>query len=985
MSEPMLPFEEEDIDGAAASAPKALRRASPELGPPVDERRRESPAPQPELPDANARRNAVDPSHNIVLEASAGTGKTRVLVERYVNLLRAGVEPDHILAITFTRKAAAEMRQRIIERLKEASRLSEFDAARWRDLKERIGDIAVSTIDAFCLSLLREFPLEADVDPGFDLADATEVPRLVGESLDQALRICRGLARDDDDVALVFAQLGERRLRSGIAALLDRRLVAPHALRRFLQKGPRDLTAATACEAAAARLREVIGGVRDGLGAFLNDGPVRHPQFSMLADDVRRLVIGGPERAAPHQEGAPRAPDVAARAADVARPFQGREEQAAFRALIDRLRAYFLTQEGRPRGDKFAGTGFTADDCDSPDAWKRHRAAAAQIAPLVAREIRNFRRDLNAVMARGVWRIFAVALQHYTHTLEAHALLDFSGVLERSVQLLKDMDEFAGSRLRLEARHRHVLVDEFQDTSRAQWELVRQLVKSWGEGFGAASDAIPPSIFIVGDRKQSIYGFRDADVAMVDEAAGFIGALRPGGLPPQAITVSFRSAPEILAFVNDVFAAIVGGDASASPRRDAFRYGDADRFPVGAAVPAGGTDAAVNFITGETVQAAAERVSGEIVHLLCGATVRDRTTGVRREARAADVAILFRSRDSHREFEASLDRRGVPTYVYKGLGFFEADEVQDAVAILRYLADPLSDLRAATLLRSRIVRVSDSAVARLGPNTADAILSPDPPLAVATLGDEDRQVLDLLRGAVPRWLSRVDRLAPSELLDAVLRDTAYAFELRGSRRRQARENLKKLRGMIRRAQNRGYATLARIADHLERLAVGDESNAAIDAIDAVSLMTVHAAKGLEFPIVFVVNMGRGTGGPRTPIRVTDDAGGEASVAIADYQSEADEDAQARDREETKRLLYVALTRARDRLYLSTTAKDGACRMGRGSLGDVLPASVRAMFIAAAANGVDRPRQELVRNRATASQVDDFGTFRATPRDLSGSH
>src|SRR5262249_20141668 len=121
------------------------------------------------LADADSRRAAVDPAQNVVLEASAGTGKTRVLVERYVNLLRAGVEPDHILAITFTRKAAAEMRQRIIDRLKEASRLSEFDAGRWRELRERLGDIAISTIDAFCLSLLREFPLEADVDPGFDL------------------------------------------------------------------------------------------------------------------------------------------------------------------------------------------------------------------------------------------------------------------------------------------------------------------------------------------------------------------------------------------------------------------------------------------------------------------------------------------------------------------------------------------------------------------------------------------------------------------------------------------------------------------------------------------------------------------------------------------------------------------------------------------------------------------------------------------------
>ena len=224
----------------------------------------------------------------------------------------------------------------------------------------------------------------------------------------------------------------------------------------------------------------------------------------MLAADIRALV----ENAA--LKGCATPPEIV----NVAQGFSpaDRQAQAAFRALIDRLRGYFLTREGKPRGEKFLGTVFNAEDCDSPDAWKRHRAAAAQIAPAMHEAVRAFRRDLNAVMSRGVWRIFAIALQQYQHTLESHALLDFSGVLERAVQLLKEMDEFAESRLRLEARHRHVLVDEFQDTSRAQWELVRQLVKSWGEGFGAAADAIPPSIFIVGDRKQSIYGFRDADV-----------------------------------------------------------------------------------------------------------------------------------------------------------------------------------------------------------------------------------------------------------------------------------------------------------------------------------------------------------------------------------------------------------------------------------------------------------------------------------------
>ena len=979
MSEPRLPFGDDAVDvphqssvvtRSPAVGDGTVRPDTTEAGVELAASPRDSRSVrlQPDLPDAAARAYAVDPTQNVVLEASAGTGKTRVLVERYVNLLRAGVEPDHILAITFTRKAAAEMRQRIVDRLKEASRLSEFDAARWRDLKERLGDIAVSTIDAFCLQLLREFPLEADVDPGFDLADNTEVPRLVGESLDQALRICRAIAREDDDVALVFAQLGERRLRAGISALLDRRLVAPHALRRFLQKGARDLTAGSACEASAARLREIFAGVRGGLEAFLADGPCHHPQFAMLADDIRALV----------------APPAASKACTTPEVAQGlspadRTAQAAFRALIDRLRAYFLTGEGKPRGEKFMGTGFNADACDSPDAWKRHRAGAARLSPPVYEAIRAFRRDLNAVMSRGVWRIFAIAMQQYQHTLESHALLDFSGVLERAVQLLKDMDEFAESRLRLEARHRHVLVDEFQDTSRAQWELVRQLVKSWGEGFGAADDAIPPSIFIVGDRKQSIYGFRDADVAMVDEAAGFIDALRPDGSPRQAITVSFRSAPEILAFVNEVFAAIVDGDATnAAARRDAFRYGVTDRFPVDAGTPVRlepDRDQPVSFIVGDTMQTAADAVADEIVRLLSGTTVRDRTTGVAREAGAADIAILFRSRDSHRDFEAALDRRGVSTYVYKGLGFFDADEIQDAVALLRYLADPLSDLRAATLLRSRIVRLSDAAVARLGKASAEAILSVDPLPVCHLLGDEDRRVFDMLRGSVPRWLTWVDRLAPSELLDAVLHETAYAFELRGSRRRQARENVKKLRGMIRRAQNRGYATLARIADHLERLAVGDEANAAIDAIDAVSLMTVHAAKGLEFPIVFVVNMGRGTGGFRAPIRVTDDAGGEASVAIADYQSEADEDVAAKEKEESKRLLYVALTRARDRLYLSATVKDGVCRMGKGSLGEVLPAAARVRFIGAAVEGASQqPRRTLERAAPITSLVDDFGAL-----------
>ncbi|MEO8255856.1 MAG: UvrD-helicase domain-containing protein [Acidobacteriota bacterium] len=953
MSEPRLPFDDDDSSGPPEFTP-ALPPADP------------APAPAIEPVDAAARVYAVNPAENVVLEASAGTGKTRVLVERYVNLLAAGVDPENILAITFTRKAAAEMRQRIVERLKEASRTSVPGAARWRDLRARLADIAISTIDAFCLALLREFPLEADVDPAFALADETETPRLIEEALDRSLRVCRAMARDDDDVALVFAQLGERRLRLGLGTLLGRRLVAPALLRRYLADGPRDLTAAVVCRTAAERLGQLFADIPGGVAPFLQSGPTSHPQFALLAADIAALA-GTPRTGRAGAGGDGPEPDA----------FDTRAGQAAFRALVDRLRAYFLTQDGRPRGERFAGTIFRAGHCNSDAAWKQHRAIASALAPAVAGAVTAFRRDLNVVLSRGVWRMFAVTTAQYRRALDTRALLDFSGVLERAVELLKQMDEFARSRYRLESRYHHVLVDEFQDTSRAQWDLVEQLIRSWSEGLGASADALPPSIFIVGDRKQAIYGFRDAEVALLDEAALFIAALRPDSGPRRALSVSFRSAPPLLGFVNDVFGAIEGGQPG---RPFAFTYGELDRFPLppdaaviearhpipdGAAPQGGGLQAAdipLGLIVGPTVRFAAEAVADEIVRLLRETTVRDKGTGLVRDAQPADIGILFRSRESHREFEAALDRRGVATYVYKGLGFFEADEIQDAVAVLRYLAEPTSNLRAAAFLRSRLVRLSDAAINRLAPDLAGAIL--DQPeadrsdaetgLAVEALTVEDRAVLSKLREVVPGWLRLVDRMKPAELLDTVLAETAYGMEIRGGRRLQARENLKKLRGLIRRIQNRGYATLARIADHFERLAIGDESNAAIDAVDAVSLMTVHAAKGLEFPIVFVVNVGRGTGGVRAPIRIATASDGAPAVAIADFQSEADEEAQAREREETKRLLYVALTRARDRLYLSATAEDWMCRTGRGSLGDALPKTL-VDLLGAASGGTEVAR------------------------------
>ena len=853
-------------------------------------------------PDTAARVFASDPAQNVVLEASAGTGKTSVLVARYVNLLARGVDPANILAITFTRKAAAEMRERIVRELRKAAAQAAFDRSRWIAIRDRLADVQISTIDAFCLSLLREFPLEADLDPGFGMADETEVPRLVDRSLDRSLAIFVGLAKREPDIALVLAQLGLNRTREGLAHLLHRRLVAWDALDRFLARGPADLTADLVCRRAVDALVSLCTGAGGdgGFERFLAEGPVRQPRYLLLAQDLRRLA--------------------SFREAD----------NAAVRGLMSRCAAHFLKADGKPRtSDRIHP--YTLDDYPGQEAGKRHRQEALRLGEPFERILRAFSRDLNVVLARGVRRMFSIALAQYQTALNERSLLDFSDVLQRAVDLLGRMDEFSQSRYRLEGRYHHVLVDEFQDTSRKQWELVSLLVKSWGEGLGLADH---PSIFIVGDRKQSIYRFRDADVSVLHEAGGFIDALRPGSSARRSIARSFRAVPELLAFVNDLFSEI----GQHARRIDDFKYDQDDRFPLStepsASPPKPG---ALGLIVGPDAETCAASVAGEIARILRDETVRDRETGVRRAARAGDICILFRSRSSHREFEAALEAQGVPAYVYKGLGFFDSDEIKDLSALIRFLANPWSDLRAAAFLRSRFVRLSDAALSRLAPAIAAAVSGPEPD-AMAALEPDDRQALELARRHVPGWLARVDRVPPADLLEALLPETAYAYELRGARAQQGWENVKKLRGLIRRIQNRGYATLARIADHLDSLTAGDESNAVLEALDAVNLMTVHASKGLEFPIVFAVNLAKGASGLPRPVRLSGD-----SVSVGPFVSESDEDERFREREETKRLLYVALTRARDRLYLGTALKDGAFSAGRGSLGDVLPDSIRALF------------------------------------------
>lgn len=852
------------------------------------------------LPDQAARDFAADPAQHVVLEASAGTGKTRVLVDRYVRLIRLGISPRHILAITFTRKAAAEMRERILADLR-----ADVPAA-------VLAEIQVATIDAFCFGLLREFPLEAGVDPGFEIADETEMARFATEALDVTMRIARGVVVRDDNVRLLLTRIKAPALHTVLSTLLDRRQVALPAVAGFVHQKVRVKTADEAARAFVTRVARMFSGHND----FLPTGPAGMPEFQWVASDVARLSGG--------HESFP--------VSDVPQ-------------LQRRLERYFLTKKGEAR-KKLPGN---AEDHATPALRKRHSAAYLAIAPECEAAIAALQRDVDGLLARGLLTVLTIAVQQYQRLLDEYAVLDFAGMLDRAVALLEQQEEFARSRLKLQSRYHHLLVDEFQDTSRQQWRLVDLLVAAWGEGEGVADGHT--SIFIVGDRKQSIYRFRHAEVRLLDEAARRIAALRPGRQVRQAITKNFRAVAELLAFVN-VLASGMEGDPDLDER---FVYADRDRFPVDPIADGARRDGrpVLGVVASASLQAAADAVASEIARILAETTVRDRQ-GPPRQARPDDIAILFRARAGHQVYEDALERRGIRTYVYKGLGFFDAPEVQDLQALLRFLAQPESDLRAAEFLRSRFVRLSDGALAALAPHLSAAVIGKtDPATAgVATLAQVDQQLLACARSGARHWIALADRVPPGELIDLVMRESAYAVETSGRRAHQARENVKKVRALVRRVENRGYTTIGRLAEYFETLRAGDESNAVIEARGCVNLMTIHAAKGLEFPVVFVVNLhAPGRGGSSGVTVIDRSVDGEPEVAFRSTEGTRLED--RRELEELRRLLYVAVTRPRDALYLAGDVDDdGILKSPKRSLASLLPISLKQVFTRASLTDED---------------------------------
>ena len=770
----------------------------------------------------------------LLLGAGAGTGKTSVMVERFAaTVLEDGIAVERILAITFTEKAAEELKQRV---------RAVFAAVRRPDLLRAAEAAAVSTIHGFCARLLRAHALDAGLDPYATVLDEREAGRLRAVAFDAALHDVLGPGGPDGALDVVAAY-GPGRVRGMV--------FAAHAqLRSAGRTEPRlpavaavaDVAAAAATGAAAAQAAADLAGAA-----------------SCKSVDAARDALAAAQAA------------VAAGG------------QAAPSAL-DPLRL--------PRNGAAA--------LGSPACERYRDALAAWRQALV---------DARAVAALAVLDALLIAFSdRYAGLKRAAAGLDFDD-LELGVRdLLLARDDL---RRRWAGRYDAVMVDEFQDVNPLQAEILTLLGRD--------------RLFAVGDRLQSIYGFRHADVGIFDRAAAELGGR--GRLA--TLQRNFRSRRELLDAIDLAFESAFG-EGGFLP----LEAGRADADAPSAEPP---VELLVCDQTGwEGLDAHGAPPWRQAEARALAARIRAELDGGRPPG---DVVVLLRATGDMALYERALADRDIPTYLVGGRGFWSAREVQDLVAWLALVANPYDEPRLWEALASPLVGVSSDALVLVKAAARAAERDPWSALADALAGwrgsEDDRARLASFRERLAAERAAAARCSVEELLDRAVQRTGYDLALLGATGGQRRiANVRKLLRLARAHEASEGPDLRGFLDRVAQLARGEaagdrEGEAPVegDTVHAVRLMTVHRAKGLEFEVVCVADLGRGRPNGRGPLRVSADGrvglrlavlgGGESEPAL-DWAELADAEARAEAAEE-RRLFYVAATRARDRLILSGAA------------------------------------------------------------------
>jgi len=849
------------------------------------------------LPTVNDPLHTLDPSGSWVVEACAGSGKTWLLVSRIVRLLLDGAQPRSILGITFTRRAAREMRQRLdewlwllasapdaeveaflVERGVPAERASAL-LPRARGLYESVLNdpvgVRLDTFHAWFLDLIDASPLDSP-QGGRSLSEATgaleeEAWRALMAEAGRAVR--RAVAGDDaadgaeidddgkDDaeparIAAALARIWRRLKPSATRQLLFALLRQRAALRRVVSGAAGSDPADAAMRALQAAFP--YAGGTDPFGDWLQ-------RVELALRDLAARLGSVDDKAVAQREAIEAAladPENALRRDSLRNVFLTKEgEVRSMRSLFPQTRQRLFGAHGTAMAEHFVAL---AEGC-----------RAASDAELY-RDWLSLHADLLPVAMRLAW--------HYERVKAAARVIDFVDVEDRAVEELRDSERHAYLMARLDARYRHVLLDEFQDTSPLQW----QALEAW---FSAVRDAgTGLTVFMVGDPKQSIYRFRGAEPLLFDAAREWLQ--RHFGAGTCRKDETRRNPARVVGLVNAVFAGRDDFDGF-EPHTTAnaaeggvhalalFGPDEVDSGGGAAAVGTGPTEAASDADEGteglvwrdlltqprsdpeESSRAReAREVARAIASWLATARVPDGRGG-ERPARHADVAILFRNRTHQAVFERALAELGIPSLSDGGDGLLDTLEVGDLQALLRCLVDPMADLELAQVLRSPIFGASTSALLVLAAAAREAgswwrglaALAEQP-------GDGAGGDWAAWQQRLAGWRELSQRLPVHDLLDRIYHEAglpeAYCAELPLAMASAAGTNLEAFLNLaldMDGGRQPGVAAfLARLQDLRTREADAAPAIARpLESPDAVRLLTVHSAKGLEWPLVWLAD------------------------------------------------------------------------------------------------------------------------------------